>query len=73
MNYKTPEQILEDLYNNSPDSEAWKNALDEIHAYANNKTCECPDRSGATTNWTCNVCGKIVDDIECKLDNFIAA
>lgn len=80
MNYKTPEQILEDLRNAIGFhcgclvcKKHLAKAIKEIHIYANHKTCECPNRSGATTNWTCHDCGKIVDDIECKLDNFIAS
>lgn len=79
MNYKTPEQIIKDLRNAvglpctcKDCKKHWDKALDEIHAYANNKTCECPDSPGATMNWTCHECGKIVD-IKCKPGNFIAA
>lgn len=79
---KNPEKIIKDLQDViglpchcSTCKKKWDRALEEIHIYANHKTCECDPqtRPGATTNWTCHDCGKIVDDIECKLDNFIAA
>lgn len=56
----TPESILKELYDNSTDGKAWDKALTDIHIYANQKECECEDRTGETTEWTCNQCGKIV-------------
>lgn len=61
---KTPEQILEHLYANIKSPHAWGKAVEEIHIYANNKACECSNRPGETQNWTCNNCGKIVNDIK---------
>lgn len=41
-------------------------AVEKLIILFNHQNCECEedDRTGETTEWTCNICGKIIKEVK---------